>query len=710
MGARCMHRWWMLSVLLLAIPAQAVEVATDGTSDVQAWTQASPGANVPHYPAMDLVAMEVEEFEDTIRVQIQVADLSAAAEAPILDDTRYLMALTHDDQDYLVIVFRAIAEQDYYWGQLIKADFANQRFTFVRPFPPSAIEVDQDANTIAVQVARSDLTDTIGAHPLPGRTIDNFWAWADTRTSQGFIQLGNIGGQPVTVGQQWGAFDVMPDNGNSTVPLPITMGIQQSGAANLWSPTPIRASNGEANTFVFTLKAEHHGDSTETYEIMLDGVPSAWDVQVPYNLIELGPGDVVDVPVILRTPFNHQHGALVTFQVHMHGSDSANVGRAELGIRYHEVPQPAGHHDRLWFHSQRWGEDHPLFPVTDSLFTGNSGLSYINTVEDDENDQGVPINGNYQGFGCFEQGCTEPESRYIWFSFLQPGLEMGLDFDLTRTGTVDVEVRSDHAMPNGRIWGQFVYWLYDPSTDTWNRLVIGPLAPQAADLAPGETRSFTFDVNFAAEADLLPFVKQSFFGLELQAAATRPSGFTGAEAPQLLGGSMQLPLLEYHDAVDELFASAQGLRWHVLSEQDRPVNTGEVVTFTAMLHNDLDESRDFLLDLAGSNVDWAWIEGVPEVTIAGGDSREVRIAVRAPDSATEGDAADLVLSAADRNDPARRSLVRFVATIDDATDHPDEAEMVGAAQDVVEESPLPLLAPVLALLWAVRRRHPPATD
>ena len=178
-----MHRWWLLSVLLLAVPVQGMEfdVADDPTGDVSAWTQASPPVNAPRFEAIDLENLLVTELADTIRLQLEVASLESPSEAPIVDDVRYIMSLAHEDQSYLVIVFRAIAEQDYYWGQLIKSDIANQRFTFVRPIPPSAIEVDPAAGTIALEVLRSDLTDQAGAHPIPGRSLSDFWAFAGKR-------------------------------------------------------------------------------------------------------------------------------------------------------------------------------------------------------------------------------------------------------------------------------------------------------------------------------------------------------------------------------------------------------------------------------------------------------------------------------------------------------------------------------------------------
>lgn len=703
-----MLRWCVATLLLLTIPTMAMpmEAGNDPAGDMQGWTLATAPQGVPAgFDSMDLRSLTVEELPEHVQFVIEVEDLAPAAEAPIAQDVRFIVGFTHNDQSFIAVAFKAVAEQHYYWGFLLKSDFSQNRFTFIRPLAQDDITADPSSDTVTVRVLRSDITDSQGAHPMPGRHLTDFWAFADTRTTQGFIQLGNLGGQPLVVGPQYGVFDALPDTGNSTLRVPITMGLQQTGDALLWSPIPIRASNGEANTFVYTVRAEHHGDADETYELAVSGAPSQWDVIVPYNLIQLGPGDVLDVPVIVTTPFAHQHGKLESMLVTMTGASGNHIGRAELGIRYHEVPQPAGHHDRLWFHSQRWGEEHALFPVTDNLFSGNSGNLFINTIETDPNDQGVPINGIYQGHGCHVPCSPEspPHSRYTWQAFLQPGLEMGLDFDLTRTGQLDFGIRAEQPIVGGQLWGTYVYWKYFEHIETWQRIELANLRPQAVDMGPGEVRDFSFEVQFNEVADLLPFTKQSFFGLELNMSTQRASAFTGHEAPQFLTGSMELPLFEYQDAVDDVFSSVAGLRWHVLSDQERPVNSGEVVVFEAMLHNELDRDARFLVDLAGSNADWAWIEGGRFHDIPAGGDTTLRIAVRAPDR--DGERADLVLSAAAQDDPALRSLVRFVAVVDDSEDYEDEAPLIEGPVTSQDSPGLPMLAMLGALLVGLLRRR-----
>ncbi|MGB0651569.1 MAG: hypothetical protein ACPGQL_00070 [Thermoplasmatota archaeon] len=694
----------VLTVLMIASGAAAgLQVTTDAVDDLANRVETQSGNPHPaqRNPALDLVALEVTEGPETFTFRLEVASLEDPGEVFIVDDTRYLIRFTHEDQLYQVRINRALAEQDYTWGNLEKYDPDQGFFNFLTPL---VVTQDVPAASFLFELDRQDLLDSQGAAPFPGRSLSDFHVESHLRTSQGFININNI-----LVGGQWDAYDFMPDDGPGGEPVVIELGLRQSGHASLFTPAPMRASNGEATTFVFTVMAQNTGTEEDLFELVALDAPSAWDVTIPDSVLRLAGGQSVEIPVLVSTPFRHQHGTVESMGLELRSTtDSASIGRAELGIRYHAVPQPAGHHDELFIHSTRFGEEHPLFVITDNLFAGNSGQAYMNTLQEDDNDQGVPIKGNYQGFGCHQPCGTDspPHSRWQWFIFLQPGLEMGLDFDLSRAGTLTVPIATSEPLVQAQVGGQFVHFAFDELANQWSTTIVSELTPSApVDLGVGGEQLFQFDVVPNPEADRLEYAKRAFFGLWLNLTTPRASLFTGAEAPELRpGGTMQLPLFEYRDPVDDLFNSLAGLAF-VTQEQERYVNPGEGTLFKAELKSELDRDERFQLSLAGLNAEWGRLGTSKTILVPAGGSHTVHVLVEAPDDAAEDVTADLVLSARGVDDPDLRSLVRLVAVVDSEEDHPDDAAAVAEAQ--TEDAPgAPLIVALLVALglaWSRRR-------
>lgn len=695
--------------------AQPVTLLEDAEADVMAETPAAQ-ADAPdvRYKAIDLLAYGIQEHEDAFTFTLSLADLDDPGDLVVHDDTVYYFGFTKGDQSYLIQLNRALAEQQYWWGTYLKFDPEQQGFTFIRPLVHGVdIVTDFAADTIGVTLQRDELLDTLGASPSPGDVMDNFWAYAHLRTAEGFIQLGNVGGQPIIIGQGVDAEDVMPDDFNPDGEYEVQLGLLQEGNAALATISPMRASNGEATTFVYTLVAENRGDSPDVFELVTGGVPTPWDVVIPDRFLHLDGGESREIPVLVTTPFAHRHGEVEVFRVEMQSQSGQGTGRMDLGIRYHAVPQPAGHHDVLHFHSQRWGQENPLFPVTDAVSSGNGGQFYINTLDDDPNDQRVPVTGNYQGYGFhdapFPQN-TEPVSKWQWAVWLQPGLEMGLDFDLSRTGSVSTVITTTQPIPQASLHGRVLHWGFDESTDTWIPTTVAQLQPSApTDLLAGAQSTFTWDLTIEPEADLIEYTPRAFLGVIVNLTSPKPSLFTGAEAPQMApGGVMQLPLFEYRDPVDDLFASVGSVMFHADGPQEKSVNPGETVLLRTQLANHLDRAARFDLRIDGVNPEWATLIGPSDPRVPAGEEWPLVIAVQVPDDALHGDSVDIVLSAQAQDDPGVRTLVRLVAAVDTQSDHPDESgTLASLSGGEVKESSAPALG-LLALLgglFALRRQR-----
>lgn len=700
-----------LFVLLPLAPvssAQAPEpitVLTDEAGDLRFGSggavQVAGSVAMPseRYPALDLLGVDVQEMAETILMTLRVADLDPPQEVFIADDVVYYVTFDHNDQRYAVQMNRVRADQYYAWGALFKAVEDGQSFNFVRQLD---VEHDADADELRVMLLREDLLDLDGAAPFPGRSIDDFVALAHLRSNEGF---GTINGNPIAT--PYDAWDIVPDDGTPDGAMPVTLGLEQSGHAELITAAPMRASNGEATTFVYTMTARNTGDEEDLFLIEARGTPRAWQVVIPDRAVTLGPGESVDLPVLVSTPFAHRHGAVETFLVEMRSqSDPGSIGRTELGIRYHAIPQPAGHHDTVWLHSQRFGEDTALFVVTDNLFAGNSGFATMNTLEQDPEDQGVPIKGQFNGLSAEAVG--EPvRARWNWWVFLQPGLEMGLDFDLQGAGTLSVPFESGTPLVQAVASGRLLHFAYDEDLGQWIQTVVAQLEPSApVDLSPNQEETFTWQITIEEEADRLEYARRAALAIQLNMSTVRPALFTGVEAPELMpGGVMQLPLFEYADPVDDIFASIGQVMFHALGPQQKMTNPGETSVMAVELANHRGQQTTFDLELAGVNVEWAALMAPERVTLSADGTQDVTLAVSVPSDARDGDKADIILTAQAVDDPTVRTIVRLVAEVDTDADHPDEAHILDSLSTDSEATPGPgLLLLLAAIAFAGRRR------
>jgi hypothetical protein len=330
----------------------------------------------------------------------------------------------------------------------------------------------------------------------------------------------------------------------------------------------------------------------------------------------------------VTVPFNHDHGTFHPFRVTATSrSDPLAVGAVELGVRYTRVPQPAGHHDTVWLHAQ-----------------GSS--FYINALEEEEipadEDTGAGLGG-----GCsFSGGSVSGSSTLV---SLVPGLQIGLDAAMERTGMAHITVRSDVPVAGGySIGGYFIVWKGDeyPETCVYE-------APESAVMEIERSPPLTMDADTPVAVDLpirpLPFGDRveydpsQKFGLVLvvyeEASAVCCINLGVGEVQFVPGSSFQLPLDEYHDPVDEYFSTLSGIDLLATTSQQRDVNPGETVVFRIEAQNLGTKAASFDLQLTGLHTEWAQVLGDPRISIPAGAIRELAVAVVVPEGASVGETA-----------------------------------------------------------------------
>jgi hypothetical protein len=443
-------------------------------------------------------------------------------------------------------------------------------------------------------------------------------------------------------------------------------------------------------------------------------------VELPSDLVEIPAKGNLTLPVLVSMPFAHQHGTVKTFTLEMASLDTpGNVGRVQLGVRFVQPPQPAGHHDTQYLHAFAPEGQDEFTTVFTTLFGFDPNQMYFNTLTPDEdaNDAKVPVGGFTMG-GM--SAVVPPVTTYTWTVPLNPGLALGLDFDLTRQGLMRTSVNTQLPMTGATLSGRVVHTIPDArncdSGFQRNRndchlddyffgagthttvATIGPGAPQ--DVAAG-TMGALFEAPITAmqAGDYVPFHPDATLGLMLNISYTIVDPFIGPDtAPKISGGELTLPLLEYHDPVDQVFSSLSSLMIIVHGDQQRMVNPGKTALFDLELMNHGKEAASYDLELSGTGSGWAQILGEHRVNVPGGSSRALGIAVTAPAGAADGERADLVLTAIDTRDPSARTLARLLTEVDTAMEHQDDSAMVPGLDRQLSKKDTPSMGLPLATL------------
>lgn len=657
-------------------PDGALRVLEDPGGD-EDFTVADQHTGQTRWAASDLLALDVSEAVGNLRFVMQVRDLGS--ETTPADGIDYEVRFTAGGAAYgLRIFYSGDGTTDGYFCAP-DPDFGD----FLFCSDSLTVAADATAETLAVDVPLGLLVPASGGRMMKGDRVEAFRAAATS-----------LGGSLVA-GYTLGTVDssdAMPDAGTGTVAYTITSGAEQVGHILAGSVRPVRVSNGEATTLLFELEVRNTLDRHDTVALAVDGAPQEWVVTFPDEEVRIDGGGVATVPVLVTTPFNHDHGAYRAFNVTATSrSDPLAVGRVELAVRYTKVPQPAGHHDTVFLHG------------------GTSGPFYLNTLETEE----IPP-GEESEDPVFSGGCSSGSSNGNAMTELiplVPPLQMGLDVDLAKTGLAKIQLTSEVPIVDGySVSGLLQAWRGKerPSTcqtepDATTIASLERSAPFSIDA--GQTIVVELPIIPLAAGDYLPYGDGLNLALQLilwqEGPAHAPICCLGEDAPTFVAGStFKLPLAEYHDPVDQYFSTLSGVELFAVAEQQRLVNPGETAVFRLTAENIGAQRASFELQLTGTHTEWARVLGDARITLGAGESRELAVAVTAPSGSGNGEMADVTLHAVKSDDANVRSLIRLLATVDDSEDHPDDSDQVDGIDQSLRGQDAPAL-PWLALLAAL---------
>lgn len=446
----------------------------------------------------------------------------------------------------------------------------------------------------------------------------------------------------------------------------------------LETPTPIRSSNGLETTMLYQVQANNYGTQTVTVDLEVMDAPNGWRVHMPAG-IEVLPGTNLKFPVAISIPFMHDHGQTLQTTIEAKTGDEL-LSSVQLGVTWPEIPQPAGHHDEIYFHGDESG-------VWMNTFPGEQLL----------------IRGGDAGIG------TQPNNRVqgtAWFAPLSPELGIGLDGDLGRTAHAELTFVSPIARQ-----GDLRFILQLTRADGSFSEVVD-VAQANIDLPADQAVPVVFDFNMPQTLDrLVPERGQNIVAVILLYTSPMPGVAVPQDparaVPYLASDAswMRLPLFDYHDLdlLDGVLSSSS-LQLTKLQDAARLANPGKTVVFQYDLENKGNESKTVDWQVLGTKADWGRV--IPErSTVQPGQKVAVSLVVDVPEGLGTGDSGDLFLFGSVTG--ALGDAVMGPAVIQIVTDREvgDDGELAAGLDDGRGAASPSVLVALLALAIAMAWRR-----
>lgn len=617
-------------------------------------------------------------------------------------------------------------EEDQARGQLQVLDRSNGFYRGI-----TCLDTTVDGTSFIYTVPKAEVVD---ADHVPLRyddTLQGFYAEAFAMVAPG------IGGFWIVpqVTEDVVVRDRAPDSGFGPI-FRAVLGTTGVGDVHLLIEEPVRVSNGEATTIVYELDLLNDGTEEDVILLQTKGVPGDWTVRVPSKLT-VAPGETVRFPVILSMPFTHNHGTTELFEVHAESSNNPDhYSVAELGVFWTEIPQPAGHHNKMYLHSANPEAENPFEQAFLTLYgftrTWFNPLPPGEDPDPDADDEPVPAYFNTFFFPGNDD--TANTHRAFWDFPLSPALLIGLDFDMDRSGGEDsyfaTVIEGSAPAENAHIVATLRYCdpgTQDPDDDDgpgggqgfgcpgeWVDIATGVSGKQP--LNRGQLTEFVAPLDIKPVADILPYKRDANLHLNVQLVSDAPQNANLPEPKPLMHVDdpqttvLVLPLVEYHDPVDQAFEDVGTLKIEALDEFEKPVNPGEVTYFRFTVENAAEAEQDVAVGLEGVNQAWAqFLEG-DEMTLDAGEERNLTLEVAVPIEAVAGERAELFVIVESVDDPNVVAVSRLRASVVDPAEQDVEDEAgkyaveEGGGSPGVGTAALAMTLVAVALLVERRRR------
>lgn len=559
------------------------------------------------------------------------------------------------------------------------------------------LEIDETAALAHIIVPKDILKSDSFLVPQVGDELTNFFAFSRQFTGLGFV------------------YDRAPDEGSGESFRFRRGAAERGGDLYLRSDLPLRASNGESTTMVFNVELGNDGNEEKSVSISANENDPDWSIRLPPRL-RVPADSTVQVPVILSMNFSHEHMKTEYFRIRAVAVDDAkHWAEMELGVHWLEIPQPAGHHDKMWIHSR--DRSGPFLGVPNGQDALGLGWAWMNAVEDDPNPRATddPVPGLN----------ADPGSPTFWRFNLEPTLQIGLDLDTSRLGLFHTEIFSYAPATAARLVAEVTYC--DPTGTTPGiptqecrqgdrpGTLVTVLSGTSADraLVANGPNSFAFELTPNETAELLQHRVGSTLTLHVTLVSNTPQSVLVVGHPPTAtlnpkASLLTLPLHEYHDPVDQSFLNVGSLELSALDPFEKRLNPGRGAVFRFDVTNIGATEHTLRLVVEGINEQWASIHEGDSLVLPSRETRQVSLIVQAPHEASAGERAELFLVAESVEDPNVVALGRVRAMVIDLStlDIPDEAASLSPSSQSNGTPGFGWIAVVVAAFIAVRSRRP----
>lgn len=590
----------------------------DPAGDVAAGSYSNPAASAAaNYPTADLLSLSISETPSAVLLYVglsAVPDESSPTDSQVR--ASYSLAFRYAEQDFVAYISGSPpggATEEAYRGTFCKGTWAAQEVCM----EDMHLAALPSIKSFGIQIPKAILDDLSGTPPTTGQTLGSWRAQA---------QLARPVGQDLWIG------DHLNDPIIDDVAFTLQFGFPQTGPLVMSGEDLYIVSNGLATSYPFTINLANALNQAQTVRLAAHEVPNGWQVTLPDAGIHVAPASTQTVVIVLTVPFRHAHGSIERFIVEAQDDNGHPLANLDMGLIYTETPQPTGHHNVLAVHSFAGGKD-----------------GFLSTLQTDSGDSGEPI-----------QGAMAPSATTLfdvaWELELQPGLAVGLDFDLLRTGTIEIPVFNSVDTPGMHLTGTLDL---SSAAGTTTLATIVPAAAIDGRAQQTTTLQGTLEINPAA--DLTAYAEGSNMVLRLVLASN-----LGAWTPNdiMPGGTLTLPLFDYHDDVDATIATLSGLAWRSDATTDLRGSPGSDVVVPLVLESTNGQSRRIRVQVDSNPPGVASFIGPAEGVVDSNSVLEGQLVVKIPVDAADGYLLDAVVVAQDQAGSGALAVRRLVIIVD----------------------------------------------
>ncbi len=634
----------LLLVGTVAAQPSAEVIADDPVGDVVVF-----GSTHPSAPAHDLRSLAARAEADAVVFILGVDNLQERI--PGRDSANYLVYFDYQAQPHRLVIQHTVtvAGESELAGRIQAWEQSAARFTDL-----AELQVAMHDGDILSWVPSALVASGAGLELLPGQPIEQVLVVA----TSGFEQPPSGRNDPANI------FDRMPDVGSAiwrTPPSP-----NDGAAFTMHVVDPVRLANGGEVQYAFPVELVSTAGGPLTIELNARG-PDGWNVLVVDPVVQLTADEILRTHVVVQGAGAHQHGELVAFSIEAVASDST-VQHGAAHIQFTHPPQPAGHHDTLYWHTGQ----NDLGPIQDAWVVDDRALPFLSTLEEDPGD----FHLNAQARGTTQSGRG-------WIAQLWPNLAIGLDMDMNATGEAQLRVSSHRGT---QLTGVELSGLFQ---------VIGNGTRPVAEFYVALDRlSGPLDVAVPIVplpgGDLVPFDRNQQLRLVLDATFDEPVQGSSPENIQIHpGGWFRLPLNEYRDPLGVTKGAAMVL--DVSDVQDVAMEGWSPIA--VRIQNQVDTTALASVDVIGLPEGWSVRPAAIEVEPAG--FAEAMVWIDVPSGVGDGDVYSAFVVARQDGSASVVAPLQVRTTVALAEQMPPNEQTPGVGV---------LALPAIAFLVASRRR------